>query len=171
MRIEDINLLDRDVFAKGVPHAVLHLPARAPSHLPSPRTPRAGLRRVVSKHADVLAISRHSVTYPSDQDRGGVAPLEEPESANAGPRAKVLIAMDPPEHTRYRKLVNRGFTPRMINALEPRIRELAARILDRAIAKGSCDFVVDVAVSGPQLCVANFDDCMRTRGWILPKGR
>ena len=42
--------------------------------------------------------------------------------------------MDPPEHTRYRNLVNRGFTPRLINALEPRIREMAVRILDRAIA-------------------------------------
>ena len=48
--------------------------------------------------------------------------------------------MDPPEHTRYRKLVNRGFTPRLINALEPRIREMAVRILDRAMSRcfGRC---------------------------------
>ena len=89
---------------------------------------------VVSKYADVRAVSLDPVTYSSDQDRGGVTPLEEPETPTPRPGAKVLIAMDPPEHTRYRKLVNRGFTPRLINALEPRIREMAVRILDRAIA-------------------------------------
>jgi cholest-4-en-3-one 26-monooxygenase len=62
--------------------------------------------------------------------------------------------MDPPEHTRYRKLVNRGFTPRMINALEARIRERAVRILDRAVAKGTCDFVVDVAAELPLEVIA-----------------
>jgi cytochrome P450 len=103
----------------------------------------------VSKHADVQAVSRDPVTYSSDQDRGGITPLEEPETPMPAGGIKVLIAMDPPEHTRYRKLVNRGFTPRMINALEPRIRELAASILDRAIAKRTCDFVVDVAAELP----------------------
>ena len=108
----------------------------------------------MSKHADVRAISRDPVTYSSDQDRGGITPLEEPETPTAGAGFKVLIAMDPPEHTRYRKLVNHGFTPRMINALEPRIREMAVRILDRAIAKGSCDFVVDVAAELPVEVIA-----------------
>ena len=148
MRLEDINLLDRDVFAKGVPHEwFTYLRKHHPVFLhPEPHGPGFW---VVSKHADVQAISRDPATYSSDQDRGGVAPLAEPEVAIAGPGAKVLIAMDPPEHTRYRKLVNRGFTPRMIKALEPRIREMAVRILDRAIAKGSCDFVVDVAAVFP----------------------
>ena len=50
-------------------------------HHPEPHGPGFW---VVSKHADVLAISRDPVTYSSDQDRGGVAPLEEPETANAG---------------------------------------------------------------------------------------
>ena len=57
--------------------------------------------------------------------------------------------MDAPEHTRSRKLVSHGFTPRMINALEPRIREMAVRLVDRAVAKGTCDFVVDVAAILP----------------------
>ena len=105
---------------------------------------------VVSKYADVQAVSRDPVTYSSDP----VAPLEETETTGVGSGAQVLIAMDPPEHTAYRKLVNRGFTPRMINALEPRIREMAVRILDRAIAKGTCDFVVDVAAELPVEVIA-----------------
>ena len=153
MRLEDINLLDRDVFAKGVPHEwFTYLREHQPVfHHPEPHGPGFW---VVSKHADVQAVSRDPVTYSSDQDRGGVTPLEEPETPMPGGGIKVLIAMDPPEHTRYRKLVNRGFTPRMINALEPRIRELAVRILDRAIAKGTCDFVVDVAAELPVEVIA-----------------
>jgi cholest-4-en-3-one 26-monooxygenase len=153
MRLEDINLLDRDVFAKGVPHEwFTYLREHQPVfHHPEPHGPGFW---VVSKHADVQAISRDPATYSSDQDRGGVTPLEEPETPMPGGGIKVLIAMDAPEHTRYRKLVNRGFTPRMINALEPRIRELAVRILDRAIAKGTCDFVVDVAAELPVEVIA-----------------
>jgi cholest-4-en-3-one 26-monooxygenase len=140
-------------FTKGVPHEwFTYLREHRPVfHHPEPRGPGFW---VVSKHADVQAVSRDPVTYSSDQDRGGVVPLAEPEVAIGRPGAKVLIAMDPPEHTRYRKLVNRGFTPRMINALEPRIREMAVRILDRAIAKGTCDFVVDVAAEFPVEVIA-----------------
>jgi cholest-4-en-3-one 26-monooxygenase len=62
--------------------------------------------------------------------------------------------MDPPDHTRYRKLVNRGFTPRMIAALEERVRELTANILDEAMAAGECDFVVDIAAELPLEVIA-----------------
>jgi cholest-4-en-3-one 26-monooxygenase len=62
--------------------------------------------------------------------------------------------MDPPDHTRYRKLVNRGFTPRMIAALEPHVRELTVAIVEAALAKGECDFVVDVAAELPLEVIA-----------------
>jgi len=57
----------------------------------------------------------------------------------------LMLTMDPPDHTRYRKLVNKGFTPRMIGQLESRIREICERIVDDVVARGGCDFVVDVA--------------------------
>jgi cholest-4-en-3-one 26-monooxygenase len=149
MRLDDVNLLDRDVFARGVPHEwFTYLRAHHPVFLhPEPHGPGFW---VVSKHADVQAVSRDPGTYSSDP----IVPLEETDGSSVGPQAKVLIMMDPPEHTRNRKLVNRGFTPRMINALEARIRERAVRILDRAIAKGTCDFVVDVAAELPLEVIA-----------------
>src|SRR6266849_4542978 len=152
MRLDDVNVLDRDVFANGVPHEwFTYLREHHPIFLhPEPHGPGFW---VVSKYADVQAVSRDPVTYSSDQDRGGVT-LEKPETLIAGRGAKVLIAMDPPEHTRHRKLVNRGFTPRMINALEPRIREMVVRILDRAIAKGTCNFVIDAAAELPLEVIA-----------------
>jgi cholest-4-en-3-one 26-monooxygenase len=152
MQLEDINLLDRDVFAEGVPHDwFTYLRANHPVFRhPEPHGPGFW---VVSKYADVQAVSRDPVTYSSDP----VAPLEDPEGAGggtAGYESKPLIVMDPPDHTQYRKLVNRGFTPRMINALETHIRERAVRILDRAIAKGTCDFVIDVAAELPLEVIA-----------------
>jgi cholest-4-en-3-one 26-monooxygenase len=71
-----------------------------------------------------------------------------------GEGANMMLTMDPPEHTRYRKLVNKGFTPRMIGLLESHIRDLAGRIIDGAIAKKSCDFVVDVAAELPLEVIA-----------------
>jgi cholest-4-en-3-one 26-monooxygenase len=152
MQLEDINLLDRDVFANGVPHEwFTYLREHHPVFLhPEPHGPGFW---VVSKYADVQTVSRDPVTYSSDP----VAPLEDPEGSTggtAGYASKPLIVMDPPEHTKYRKLVNRGFTPRMINALEAHIRERSARILDRAIAKGTCDFVIDVAAELPLEVIA-----------------
>jgi hypothetical protein len=86
----------------------------------------------VSKHADVRAISRDPATYSSNP----VSPLEEVDAPVGGaPCAPVLIVMDPPEHTRYRRLVSGGFTPRTMKMLEPHVRELAVRILDHAIEK------------------------------------
>ncbi len=51
-----------------------------------------------------------------------------------------LLAVDPPEHTRYRKLVSRVFTPRAVAALEPRICEIADTLLDELAARGRTDF-------------------------------
>jgi cholest-4-en-3-one 26-monooxygenase len=147
MRLEEINLLDRDVFARGVPHEwFTFLRQNCPIyHHPEPRGPGFW---VLSKYADVRAISRDPATYSSNP----VSPLEELDTP--APVAPVLIIMDAPEHTRYRKLVNRGFTPRTTKVLEPHVRELAVRILDEAIAKGGCDFVTDVAAELPLEVIA-----------------
>jgi cholest-4-en-3-one 26-monooxygenase len=65
-----------------------------------------------------------------------------------------MLNADPPRHTKLRKLVNKGFTPRQINALEPRIRARVVAILDAAAAKGAFDLVADVAVEVPLQVIA-----------------
>jgi cytochrome P450 len=57
----------------------------------------------------------------------------------------MMIMMDPPEHTRMRKLVSRAFTPRRIGALEDRIREICGELLDPLVGAGPFDYVVDYA--------------------------
>ena len=154
VELSDIDLLDRDVFTNGIPHEwFTYLRNNHPLiHHPEPDGPGFW---VITKYADVYAVGRDAGTYSSDQDHGGVVGLEDMEiDPDFSGGAKFMLMMDPPEHTRQRKLVNKGFTPRMINSLERHIRELTNRILDDAIAKGDCDFVVDVAAELPLQAIA-----------------
>jgi len=150
MDASEIDLLDRDVFTEGVPHEwFTWLRANQPVfHHPEPDGPGFW---VITKHADIKACSRDAGTFSSAAERGGVIGLEERlmDGEGAVMAGNLLIFMDPPRHTRYRKLVNRGFTPRMIGMLEPRIRELTNAMLDTALAKDPCDFVVDIAAELP----------------------
>ena len=153
MQLSDIDLLDRDVFTRGIPHDwFTYLRNNAPVYRhPEPNGPGFW---VVTKYADVFAVGRDAHTYSSDQDLGGVIGLEEQNMEVEFEGAKLMLMMDPPEHTRHRKLVNRGFTPRHINALEAHIRDLTVEIIEGAMAKGTCDFVVDVAAELPLLVIA-----------------
>jgi cytochrome P450 family 142 subfamily A polypeptide 1 len=98
---------------------------------------------VVSRHEDVSHISRHQEQYSAAQ---GVRPKV------AAPMS--IISMDDPEHTRQRRLVNRGFTPRMVRQLSDHIRELSNQIIDEIAARGECDFVEDVAMHVPLIVIA-----------------
>src|SRR5207245_9862725 len=60
-----------------------------------------------------------------------------------------ITNMTPPRHTKYRRLVNLGFSPKMTNRLEPHMREITNRIIDNIAARGECDFVTDVAAELP----------------------
>lgn len=154
MHLSDINLLDRDVFTKGVPHEwFTFLRREAPVY--KHEEPGGPGFWVVTKYDDVVAVGRDGVTYSSDQKRGGVVGLEGgPEDYNFQEGANLMLTMDAPEHTRYRKLVNRGFTPRQMRQLEPHLREMTNRIIDEVIGKGECDFVVEVAAELPLQVIA-----------------
>jgi cholest-4-en-3-one 26-monooxygenase len=67
----------------------------------------------------------------------------------------MMIATDPPRHTRYRRLVNSGFTPRTMKAIEESLAARATRIIDLVIEKGSCDFVTDIAAELPLQAIAD----------------
>ena len=69
----------------------------------------------------------------------------------------VLIFEDPPQHTTHRGLLSRVFTPRRMNALEPKVREFCARALDPLVGAGGFDFVADLGAQIP----------MRTIGMLL----
>jgi cholest-4-en-3-one 26-monooxygenase len=151
MQLAEIDLLDRDRFTEGIPHEWFTW-LRANHPIYKHTEPDGPGFWVITKHADIIQCNRDAGTFSSAQSRGGVVGLEEQsmmqtEAEEAGGR--MMLMMDPPDHTRYRKLVNRGFTPRMIGQLEPHIRDLTNSILDEALAKDDCDFVVDIAAELP----------------------
>jgi cholest-4-en-3-one 26-monooxygenase len=155
VNIDQIDLLDRDRFTQGIPHEwFTWLREHAPVlwH----EEPGGPGFWVITKLADVIACSRDAASFSSSQELGGVVGLEGPLSPPPGTEAagSMMLFMDPPDHTRYRKLVNRGFTPRMIGALETHVRELTRGILDEALAKRDCDFVVDIAAELPLEVIA-----------------
>ena len=154
MQLSDIDLLDRDRFTNGIPHEwFTFLRHEAPVYKhPEPGGPGFW---VLTKYADVVAVGRDAETFSSHQQRGGVVGLEAiADDGGFEGGGNLMLTMDPPEHTRYRKLVNRGFTPRQMRMLEPHIRDLTNRILDEVIERGECDFVVDVAAEVPLQVIA-----------------
>ena len=66
-----------------------------------------------------------------------------------------MVMTDPPQHTRYRKLVNTGFTPRMVRRMEDVMRLRTTIILDRICEQGTADFVLDVAAELPLMAIAD----------------
>jgi cytochrome P450 len=82
----------------------------------------------------------------------------------------MLVSMDPPDHTRLRRLITAGFTPRMIGKLEEHIAARTTAILDAAEAAGTCDFVRDIAYQLPMHVIADIvgipeDD----RPWVFER--
>ena len=78
----------------------------------------------------------------------GIGPAE---TADAEP---TMLSSNPPRHTRLRGLVNQAFTPRMIEQLEPRLRQIAGELLDEATERGECDLVEALAYPLPVIAIA-----------------
>jgi cytochrome P450 len=95
----------------------------------------------LSRHADVLAAFRDSERFSSAE---GVS-LEPSGTGPHASRTMSFLAMDPPRHGRMRALVSRGFTPRRVAELEPRIRTLTVEHLEPALERGTFDFIRDFA--------------------------
>jgi cytochrome P450 len=99
----------------------------------------------LSRHADVVAAFRDDVRF-SNAD--GVS-LDPAATGPQAARVMSFLAMDEPRHGRMRRLVSRGFTPRRVADLEPRVRAITDAHLAPALEKGSFDFIDDVAGKVP----------------------
>lgn len=98
----------------------------------------------VTKHADVVSVSRDTKTFSSAQG----ANLEDLDEEMMAAR-RSMLETDPPRHTRLRGLVGPPFTPRAVKAYELALRELTREILDRALPLGEFDFVEEIAKELP----------------------
>ena len=121
---------------------------------------------LVTRYEDVAACAMNASAFSSRFDAGSMAGNSEYarrarelyEQEDGFDRVGTMLTVDPPEHTRYRRLVSQAFTPKAIAALEPTIRELAGQLVDQLIsgtATGqSLDFVELFAVPLPVAVIA-----------------
>jgi cytochrome P450 len=109
-----------------------------------PLLPRGPGYWAVTKHADVLEISRTPQVFCSGK---GVNIGDQPQEFNEFFGS--MINMDDPRHARLRRIVSRGFTPRMIGRYEQDVQRAAKAIVDAVIEKGECDFVTEIAAALP----------------------
>ncbi|MDH2427715.1 cytochrome P450 [Sphaerisporangium sp. TRM90804] len=145
----EINLVDQDQYARhGIPHDQLKwLRANDPVFWHEGDSERGwpGFW-ALTKHEDVVHVSRHSELFSSNRR---LALFNEMPEEQMALQRLMMLNQDPPEHTRKRSLVNRGFTPRQIGTLEEHIRTICHTLADEAAAKGDVDFVTDIAAPLP----------------------
>ncbi|MEV0619829.1 cytochrome P450 [Nonomuraea sp. NPDC050404] len=99
----------------------------------------------LSRHADVSAALADSALLSSDH-----GPMLDKGAWGRHARTFLsFVAMDPPEHTRMRAAISRGFTPRRVAALEPMIRKIAQDHIGQAVERRTFDFARDIAVKLP----------------------
>lgn len=134
----------------GDPHAAYRqLRRRAPVYWHE-----AGNFWFLTRHADIFGVSKDPETFCSSR---GMRINDELRADRAGSELGIppsLLAMDPPDHTRYRTLVSRFFTPRGVAPLEARMREIARESLDAITPGEVVDFVELVSVPLPVLVIA-----------------
>jgi cholest-4-en-3-one 26-monooxygenase len=153
------DFTDPDIYAKRLPTEELAELRRAAPIWWNEQQPDVGGFGdggfwVVSKHRDVREVSLRSDVFSSAKKSivprykvtGGGGQIE------AG--ALSMIMMDDPEHSRLRKIISRGFTPRAVERLRADLGERAQRIAAEAAAEGSGDFVLQVARELPLQAIA-----------------
>ncbi len=149
----------------------------SPATLPDPYPVLAGLREaspfaefdgalvVVGRHADIGGVLRH----PNSSSERGKSLLASPVSRRTRDRPSFL-SLDPPDHTRLRRLVAKAFTPRRIALLEPRIRAITGELLTAAGVAGHLELVSQLAYPLPVRIISELlgvpvSDHPRFAGW------
>jgi cytochrome P450 len=134
-----LDITDPDVYLAGVPHATFQRLRDTDPISWTEEREGSGFWSV-TRYDDVVALNKDFATFTS---RKGIR-LEEMDDDEAEAR-RTMMEMDPPEHTRLRRLVQGGFTRRMVSSYEEAIRQLAREVLDEALPQRRFDLVTDVA--------------------------
>jgi cytochrome P450 len=146
------DVTDPALYRAGVPHELFtELRRQGPvHHHTTTRTREGGSFDFwsVVRHAEIQHVNRDWETFSAVQ-----GPQLEPTIRER--EGHMIVSMDPPDHSRIRRLISSGFTPRMIAELESSIIRRTEQILDDVEARGTCDFVTDVAYQLPMHVIAD----------------
>ena len=143
--LDDVDLLDHDLFAEREPWDVFELLRRdAPVYWHDEPGGRGFW--CVTRYDDVVAVLKDTATYSSEL--GGVAQIEDMQADELEARRN-FMETDPPLHSQWRRLFARDFAPRSLARYEPFLRDLTRGLLDDVLPRGEFDFVEQIAVPDP----------------------
>ncbi len=140
-----IDLADPALYDNGIPHELFAALRARPGLHWTPDTPSTNGFWSVTRMDDLVAVSRDHTTFSSEL---GHIQLYDIDDDVRRVRAS-MIDLDPPVHTRLRRLVSAAFTPRHVQSYQAAIRARVVGVLDRLIAHGEGDWVADVAAPIP----------------------
>lgn len=151
LSFESLDVISNEAYRNGPPHEVL-----AELRRDAPIARHRGIEEgypewfwAITRHADVVEVSRKFQVYSSGA-KGSLMNENRPDLEVA----RLMIDLDPPEHTRLKSLVNRGFTPKAMRMLEDHFREVAIELIDEALQEKSLDFVDKVSAELPLIAIA-----------------
>lgn len=136
-----IDLNDPKSFDAGIPHEAFATMRATPGLSWTPTTDETQGFWSVTRHSDLVAVSRDAETYSSAAGHIQIYDIDE----DALEARASMIDMDPPVHTRLRRLVSSAFTPRHVQDYKPSIRQRVRACLDRLEADGGGNWVDAVA--------------------------
>jgi len=165
-------VFDPATYTGGVPFEALarlrrHTPVAWVPEIPVLGWPEGPGFWLVLRHADVESVLRRPDLFSSAL---GATQIRDPATPGALSYVRrMMLNMDPPDHSRLRRLLSRSFTPRAVARLEDRIRGHARAICDRVFTgpRGECDFAKDVAADLPLLALADVLGVPEQDRWLL----
>jgi cytochrome P450 len=128
---------------------------------------------IVSRHADIVSVlqdPRFSVDRTQSNLFRVLKPLEGLQPELVDTITSSLLMVDPPRHTRLRRLVNKAFTPRVVEGLRPRVQRIVDELLDRVAGSRRMDLVRDLAYPLPVVVIAELlglpaEDHAKLKDW------
>jgi cholest-4-en-3-one 26-monooxygenase len=162
----DIDLTDSKAYVPGVPHEwFAFLRKNAPVWWQEEKNGPGFW--AVTGYDDCNTVNRDYSLFSSHAKGSLLFDMDEEQLAQ---QQLLMLNMDPPIHTRYRRLVNKGFTPRVVNALHDQIHGATDAIIDDVIEAGRADFVTDISAELPLVVIADLlgvpnDDRHRMFDW------
>ena len=154
MRLDEVDLLDFDRFQRGEHHEMFTVLRGSGNGIHWIDEPDGPGFWAITRIDHLREVNREPEVFSSN--KGGTqihtAPADDFEAQMR--RESIMLDMDPPKHTRYRLLVNKGFTPRMIGLLETYLENRTRVIVDKVCETGGCDFVTELSSELPLQAIA-----------------
>lgn len=165
-------VFDPSTYVDGVPFGALarlrrNTPVVWVNEIPVLGWPEGTGFWLVLRHADVESVLAKPQLFSSSL---GGTQIRDPATPQAlGYVRQMMLNMDPPDHSRLRRLLSRSFTRRAVSQLEDGIRGHARAICDRVFTgpRGDCDFAKDVAAELPLLTLADVLGVPQQDRWLL----